>query len=153
VIEQTTKEEVVLLKERWTIMTQQGQSNESETKTQGNKQGQKAQGQGAKANGQASGQKKAKAEKAPKEPKAPREKKEKPQRETPAHMPKVDKVANQLPKLSDDAMTLFTEANVPAAMRPSRLLDSSPASKSNAICPAETKFSSRRALPQTGVKA
>lgn len=86
-------------------MTQQGQSNDTETKTQGNKQGQKAQGT------KTGGQKKPKAEKPAKEPKAPREKKEKPVRETPAHMPKVDKVANQLPKLSDDAMTLFTAAN------------------------------------------
>lgn len=88
----------------------QGQNNESnETKTQGQtkSQGQKAQGQGAKAQGQ----KKPKAEKAPKVPKEPKPKKEKPVRETPAHMPKVDKVANQLPKLSDDAMTLFTAAN------------------------------------------
>lgn len=54
---------------------------------------------------------KAKKEKAPKAPKPPREKKEKPQRATPAHMPKVDKVANTLPPLSEDASALFTAAN------------------------------------------
>lgn len=88
-------------------MTTQGQSNEAtESKTQGQaKQGQKKQGQGQKP------AKAPKAAKPPKEPKAPREKKEKPARETPAHMPKVDKVAAQLPTLSEDANTLFVAAN------------------------------------------
>lgn len=54
---------------------------------------------------------KPKKEKAPKEPKAPRVKKEKPARLTPAHMSKVDKVANLLPQLSTDASVLFTAAN------------------------------------------
>src|SRR4051812_33974719 len=74
---------------------------EQGSKTQGEKsQGTKAQGE-----------KPAKAPKAAKLPKEPKEKKVKPVRETPAHMPKVDKVASSLPPLSDDASVLFAGAS------------------------------------------
>lgn len=75
----------------------------TEAKDESKTQGSKKQGQGT-----------AKAAKPPKEPKAPKEpkpKKEKPMRETPAHMPKVDKVANQLPALTEESNVLFSAAN------------------------------------------
>ena len=81
-------------------MTQQGQTTTtSETTTQGAK----AQGQGAKKQGQAT----AKQEKPAKKP---REKKERPARETPAHMPKVEKQAASLPQMSQDVQTLHAAA-------------------------------------------
>lgn len=72
-------------------------------------QGKPAQGKGqqgksakkAKA-GQKGGQ--AKAQKAPRQP---RQKKEKPARQTPAHMSKVEKVAAQLPQLSEEASVVY----------------------------------------------
>jgi hypothetical protein len=82
------------------------------------KKGQQA--SGAKVQGAPQGQAKAKTEEkqpkakkepaAPKEPKPAKEKKEKPVRETPAHLSKINKVAAQLPELSEDANTVVTLA-------------------------------------------
>lgn len=80
----------------------------------------KKQGSGAKVQGNVQGQTQAKPEEkapkakkepaAPKEPKPPKEKKEKPVREKPAHVAKLDKVAAQLPALSEDATVVVTAA-------------------------------------------
>lgn len=85
--------------------TAEGPKTQGTSNTQGKKKSTKKQGGGQKKPDSKKGQAKPKAEK------KPREKKERPQRETPAHLAKIDKVAAQLPPLSEDANAVFTAAN------------------------------------------
>lgn len=86
-------------------------TNEQETTAK--PQGQaNPQGKGQKKKASAAKKDKAdKPAKAEKPPKPPREKKERPVRDKPAHLAKVERVAQQLPQMSPEAQALYVAAN------------------------------------------
>jgi hypothetical protein len=90
-------------------MPQENNANETTTNTKAQGQGKK-QGKPAK-EPKAAKEPKPKKEKAVKPPREPKPKKEKPVRATPAHLAKVDKVAGQLPALSEDATAVVAAAS------------------------------------------